>query len=318
MAARILKGDTYISVAQWLDDEGIAPPSAKRAGEVRNLRGGRTRTVSTGVWSQTSVRNVLTSPALKGRYCDASGKVVHQHEGIMDAEAWAELQQAIGSRPSKRGPSNRPKALLTGLIVCHNCGGPMYRIASGTKRADGTVNYCEYYRCKGSDRAPSSCRNSVPVGDIEGWVSDYFEPDGRLAIIPVVECRVVAGDDHGAEIADVKADLAAVDYDAADALDRVAALHAELKKLQARPVAPHRVDLVETGETVGQVWARLDEQGRRRYLLATGLKVEVMSNDDLRQAGKEFRRLAIPADRNVGEIVGRLADILGEVATAAE
>ncbi len=84
MVTRALRGDTYTSIAEWLDESGIS-------------------TVHGGPWSQTSVRTVLASPALKGRYLDADGKVLHRFDGMMASSQWAELQASRDRRPQRRG-----------------------------------------------------------------------------------------------------------------------------------------------------------------------------------------------------------------------
>ena len=59
MVDRAMRGDTYTSIAEWLDESGVS-------------------TVHGKPWSQTSVRTVLSSPALKGRYLNGEGEVTHE------------------------------------------------------------------------------------------------------------------------------------------------------------------------------------------------------------------------------------------------
>jgi hypothetical protein len=214
-------------------------------------------------------------------------------------------------------------ALLTGVIFCGTCGGPMYRTKSKRKRKDGTVRTWFYYRCGGKDRRRSNCRNMIRCELLDGLTHaafctheqlmeaheaagvDVYEANraavealgegGRLtegariyrifSNLIVFEQVVIEGSDHADEIADVEGRLHDLDFDAADYIQRHAQLLAERKRLQGLPVEPTRVEERPTGKTVADVWASLDHAGQRRYLLATGMRVIVTDKHTARMDG---------------------------------
>ncbi|HUJ64664.1 MAG TPA: recombinase family protein, partial [Acidimicrobiales bacterium] len=219
MVDRAIRGDTLLSIAKWLDSEGIEP-------------------VQGGTWHPKSVSQVLRNPALKGRRLDAKGKVQLKYEGIMSAAEWADLQAALNSRPH-RGPVRKETAFLTGSILCDVCGGPMYRMQSKKRRKDGTfyVNPA-YYKCRGSDKERSTCHNMIRQDEIEPWVNQWFTGDGPFASTEIVELVVLNGADHSAEIEDLEADIHALDLDDVVYDRKFTALMTERTRLKELPAEP--------------------------------------------------------------------------------
>jgi site-specific DNA recombinase len=250
MVERALRGDTYRSIGRWLDSEGIEPP-----------KGGR--------WVPTSVINVLRNPALKGRRVHADGRVV-KFEGVLSAARFAELQAALDNRPGRRGPITAKTPMLTGVIECGICGCPMYRSLTVVKGKEYS-----YYVCKGLARDPSRCRNAIKTKDVEDWLDIWFLADGPFADIELVELVTHPGHGHEGEIADIDEEIKLLDPGALDYLKKVTKLHSERQRLVALPKAPTVIEERGTGQTVGEVWGRLDEERRRRYLMAAGIKVKV-------------------------------------------
>jgi hypothetical protein len=56
-------------------------------------------------------------------------------------------------------------------------------------------------------------------------------------------------------------------------VERVKELRAERDRLQALPVVPDRMEYVETGETYGQIWKKLNPDERGPWLRKRGYKV---------------------------------------------
>ena len=168
MVVRALRGDTYTSIAEWLDESGVS-------------------TVHGKPWSQTSVRTVLANPALKGRVLNADGEVTHRFDGPMNAAGWARLQASLDRRPQRRGMITADTALLTGVIFCDQCKGPMYRTKSKRAKKDGTVRTWFYYRCGGLDRRRSDCKNMATLEDIDAYVHEWFTEGGTFADVEIVE-----------------------------------------------------------------------------------------------------------------------------------
>lgn len=254
MVERALRGDTLLSICRWLDGEGAKP-------------------VASATWHPKSVSQILRQPALKGRRLDAKGRVIGKHDGVMSAAEWNKLQAALDARPRRRGPVTSATPFLTSSLVCGLCGGPMYRIRSTTRRNDGSANINSYYRCKGSDRAPSTCRNMVPQGHLEAWVDQWFTNDGPYATTELVETVVTPGRDHSAEVAEVDSELRQLDFDAPNFAKKQKSLLEERSRLKALPAEPSKVEQRPTGRTVREVWQSLTDEDKRRFLQDAGMQV---------------------------------------------
>jgi site-specific DNA recombinase len=275
LVRRATRGDTNLALAKWMDTQ----VACKRIGKEAKGK------LVTG-WTPTSIQGVLANTALRGMVtCSSTQNGVkstwqHHHTPLITNSEWAALQAARASRAvkgHKRG--ERETAMLTGIIFCTKCNGAMYRVSPSTSRADGTKNTIEYYRCKGSDNAPSKCRNMVRLDEVEDFVDRSFRTDAeRFAGREIKEQRITAGDDHATEIADLMTALGQLDPMGDD--DRRAALRDEVRILQGMPVEPSSVELVATGRTVGHYWASLETQAeRRRYLLASKVRVMAVAGE---------------------------------------
>jgi site-specific DNA recombinase len=271
MVDRALRGDTYTSIAEWLDESEVS-------------------TVHGKPWSQTSVRTVLANPALKGRILNKDKEVTYKFDGPMNAAEWDRLQASLDRRPQRRGMITADTALLTSVIFCDRCGGPMYRTKSKRAKEDGTVDTWFYYRCGGLDRKRSVCKNMVRVEDVDAWVDSWFTEEGTFARTEIVETITIPGNDHADEIAENSQEIRELDPDAQNYDEQLTRLRAERARLQSLPSEPAQVTEQPTGKTVGDLWASLDDQERRRFLLAAGMKVHCMSNKTLRAQEDGYRQ----------------------------
>lgn len=250
MIRRALHGDSLQSIADWLDESDAPKPSQN---------GKR--------WYPKSVGDILRSTSLKGKRTTTEGKTVHHHEGIIPAGEWEQLQRVLDN-PNRRGPTNLDGVLLSPSTVrCAVCDGPMYRTVSTNK---GHVTH--YYRCR-----VKQCRNGVNQNTLDAWVDEWFAGDafGRTQ---VMELQTIAGDGTEEEIAEVEAEIRAMDIDDHGSPEHLALL-AERKRLQGLPSAPTEVREVATGQLVRDVWSSLDAVARRRYLQAAGVRVMVRPID---------------------------------------
>jgi site-specific DNA recombinase len=247
-----LDGATLRQVAEWLDDNAPSPQG--------------------GQWLSTSVSQMFRNPILIGRQVDDKGRTIHRVDPIIDRDMWSKIQSRQSARAKTTGKP--PKSLLTGIAVCGHCDGPMYRLASTVKGAKYT-----YYRCHGTDRAPSTCRNMIRLELLDAKVDDRImnTPFGKT---PETELFVVAGSGHEAEIEEVEHDLRDLDYDDPKFLEKQSALLAERKRLQEAPQTPDIVQEIPTGRTTAEVWAELDTDGRREFLLKHKMVVRVTKGEE--------------------------------------
>ena len=165
---------TVYSVTTMLNAEGIPSP-----------RG--------GMWPHQTVRRMLgnaiyTGMAVYGK--EATGKYHHVYNGerragpgrgkrseelicvadihdtIIDQATFSKASAKLTalSRTKRR---RSQKYLLTGMITCGACGGPM----CGRKTSGGTKYEATYYICQNASRTPGSCKTySIQTRLIEGYV----------------------------------------------------------------------------------------------------------------------------------------------------
>jgi hypothetical protein len=99
-----------------------------------------------------------------------------------------------------------------------------------------------------------------------------------------------------------------LDFDSPHYEDRHRSLLVERARLKALPAEPAKVIEHPTGVTVGQVWAGLDDQAKRNYLISAGVQVWVMSNKDLRATpGAEIRYITGDPHKIMGTLAGIVA-----------
>jgi DNA invertase Pin-like site-specific DNA recombinase len=245
--ARYLAGDSLRAVAAWLDSKGIKP-----------RYGGR--------WSPVSVSKVFRNESLTGRRTDRQGHTVLTHKAILDRATWDKLQAELDRKATRKGVMPSGTAMLTGVAVCGHCGGPMYRIQGG--RGGRFV----YYRCHGNARDTSTCKNMVPLAELDAWVDGQM----RSSMGHVTGVTVVPGDGRIAEIERVERDLRNLDFDAPSFPNRQAALLAERKDLMSRPRQAAQVVEEIAPFTVGDLWFLMNPAQRREYLLGCGVTVRAV------------------------------------------
>ena len=173
MYAEYLQRRSVTAVMQELNRQGI-PTKRHAAATGRTYEGGR--------WYKAYVRKILVNPLYLGQVQYRGTRYPGQHEAVIDAATWAQVQGIIGkeARPV-RAP--RQTALLKGLIRCGHCGCAM----TPSSCRDGAKSY-RYYLCSTSHRHGTwTCpTRSVSAGTVETAVVHHFQqllhtPDPLLA-----------------------------------------------------------------------------------------------------------------------------------------
>ena len=123
-----------------------------------------------GAWVPKTLSDVMRNPVLAGRRTDGQGRTILRVPPILDVDTWRKLQAEMDRRATKKGAVRAGSPLLSGVVVCHGCGGPMYRLRAQNTRKDGSKQYNVYYRCWGTDTNPSKCRNMFPLDELDAWV----------------------------------------------------------------------------------------------------------------------------------------------------
>jgi site-specific DNA recombinase len=240
-----------------------------------------------GRWSPTTLAALLRNPVLTGRRKDASGRTILAFEPVLDMETWLAVQAKMDAKAHRRGVAPGDTALLTSVLFCEKCGGPMYRSRStNTSRRSGTV-VTEYYRCHGTLRQRSTCKNMALLELMDVITEAYMAARVRE---PYMEVQVLPGDDHRAELDAIDRELSGLlerlragDADGAEFAAESARLAADRDRVRVLPATGGGVREEETGETIGQHWLTLDTAGKRAYLIETGTRIEAAHHGPRRE-----------------------------------
>ncbi len=282
---RIIAGESANSVCADLNAREV--PTSRDAQRI--LQGKAPRG---GVWQTNQLLRYLRSPTLKGYVLNYPKKgqtgepvIVYGDDGrpvrraaILDDDTWDELQEVIRKSGEGRKTGRRSNAatLLLGVAICAECGG---RLHSETKSRRG-VRY--YYGCERRHYRGCTAR-LIPRLQLDDIMTAAVLAAGDE---PVIEIKRGHGNERetklaevGQAIVDLTTDrymygIVRPNYD-----EMMASLQAEEIRLRATPPEPSHEERVSTGETIGQLWQRLDTQGRRAFLLGTGLKLAVSRDE---------------------------------------
>lgn len=266
---KYLAGMSLADVCVWLDAEGSLSPWSQ--GDGREPK----------PWTTPALNDLFRNESLIGRRVDDAGKTILRHEpllrlddGAPDLAKWNKLQATLSARSKQRGPTGKT-AMLTGIVFCVHCGGPMYRLKSVTRRS-GKPEYVKfYYRCNGKGAQKSTCRNMVPLDELDDAVA-WHMTEGPASGKPTIKVVTILGHNHEDEIAEIERDIRELDHDDPAWLDKATVLRERRGVIKALPAVPDRTEKVKTGRTVAQYWATLTTDATRRaFLLASKTAVAV-------------------------------------------
>lgn len=180
---------------------------------------------------------------------------------VVDAGTLAKAQRCVRARSNKPlgGRPSEVPALL--VLTCGECAGKMYR-----RRG--------VYVCSGSPaNAHPGCGFRVPLDRIDGLVVAALSASTRDEMTTVV----IPAEDHADQVERLRRDRrAALER---DDIEAVTELTAEMRRLEALPVTPERVERVKTGRKVGQKFAAMTRVEMRAELKAW--KVTAYPNERL-------------------------------------
>lgn len=219
-ASRLLAGESLYAITQQWNAEGV--PTVKGA-----------------LWSTTALRTVLLAPRIVGKLVH-KGAVVGPAPwpAILDERTFARVGAVLSSRPP-RARTDR-SYLLSGLLTCGTCGGPLVGRPRSVKRGGGKRGVYIYE--KGQTRRSYGCTSqkgcvnvlAEPVEElvIEGLLATLDGPG--LAQAKRVLATTDADDTDAKMIAEDEAQLEQLGEDFAEGLVPRAAFLAAAKKLEAR------------------------------------------------------------------------------------
>ena len=224
-------------------------------------------------------------------------------EPLISLDEWNQVQALLDSNKSRRTGAKPTKGLLTGLLVCHFCEGPMYYQPS---KARGKLY--RYYQCA------SRKHTAISADDLEDLVErEFLEAFGDE---PIRERVLVPGESHEAELREAVAafdELSATagrmtSVTAKQRLQRqLAALDVKIAKLESAPVREAHYEYQETGQTYRQAWEELDSQGKAAQLAKSGITLAVGIQIDGRRskynAGAFYCHIRVPEGWPMPEVV---------------
>lgn len=243
MADQLIGGMSASAVARGLNDDGI--PAAQ---------GGR--------WTARVVIKIMSRP-----------------ETVLSPEKWAKVQTALGVRAFTI-VNRYDTALLLGTVVCGHCGAPLYANRSGKDKKTGKV--WAYYRDYGGKDGLCKCR-MVPQDKLDEAVTSLLMRE--IGEVELTERRPT-GLDMTAKIRQKDAQI--TELDEAYAAGQVPAraygrMQAKLEADRAELEIQHNPGFVKVpmGVTFRQRWESLDNDGRRAFLLKSGVKVIVITEPEV-------------------------------------
>lgn len=252
------------------------------------------------VWTHATIRDMLDRPIYTG-YLNLVGQLVEgNHEVIIDPETWHMVQAERKRRTDDLPPVG--KYLLTGLLQCGVCGGPVVHLFLNTRG----YKY-EYYACKAQhvrrrDGGKGCSLGYKKVSEINDWVINrlkQFALNPDVVAAELSSIQVSENDDR--IIMDLQAKLKAVDeklerwYDAfeqgmlnpSQLRERIAALEEEKKTLQLRleeldntPNTDRSEMIIDSLQTIGRAWDYLTFEEQQAVLRAAISKVILHKDRD--------------------------------------
>jgi site-specific DNA recombinase len=274
IVAGLLKGRTLWSIVTYLNDNGITTVHGRR-------------------WQPTSLRVLLQSKRLIGIRTHHGTEYEAAWPAILTRETWNHVQRVLEANalPS-RGRVWSKKYLLTGILVCGNCGKLLVGF-SDTETRRGEPTRRRRYFCKrqdpyGRDTGCGKVGRMAPA--VEALVTEMvlyrYDAEGMG--------KAFATATEGTEMADALQDYQATKAGLSELLrdyykernkyarDEMAKLKAELERELAAITA--RMGQIEStralasvpiGQTMREAWANADNDLRRSFITLLVEKVIV-------------------------------------------
>jgi DNA invertase Pin-like site-specific DNA recombinase len=294
MVARYLDGWSLAAIANWLDAAGV-PCSNSRTCKA---------------WDPNIVRKILGSETLIGKRRHGKNRDLHRFKPILDWATWVTLQETLTANSRRRGGlrkgGRKEPAMLTGIAYCLLCGGIMHWRVTVTHNKNGSDYAWAGYRCDGTPKAPSRCRNMISAAELEGRVHEEI---GKLTDIERVTETLVRGEDPQEALDRLRDEADALDpFDPGDDEKR-AELRAKAEEIRLRGRRKDKIERVFTGVSMADHWASLDPQGQRAMLLEDGVRVYAARVDGVLACRLEAESEAyLPLTRQVSPAELRAAE----------
>lgn len=291
IVADVMRGDSVQSIADRLTAEGV-PSSRDRQ---RQLQG---KPVQGAAWSTTTLHRLLESKTLLGytiHQGDADPQVM-KSEPILSASEFRSLQAVLESRKRPKATNRTGNASpLLGIATCFECGSVLHQksqLAKGKRY--------RYYYCPAKPQHGSK----IPAEWLEDELEEAFLDE--LGDAEVHEPVIVPASDHTDELESARMQLETITNAMRKATsqttlevlaEQISELDSRIAELETLPVQPARTEHVPTGRTYAEDWNESGTDARRRLLLDSGIRYEVLVEGRTRTQGGAFKsNLFVPDD----------------------
>ena len=252
--ARAIAGESYRSIAEWLDTEGVKPMRAAKwyDGSVRKLL---RRKVYAGFWNWTLGDKVMTT----------------ESEAVISLTTWDRANKATSRQPIRKPQTHG----YLGSVRCARCeDSPMGIIRN--KGRDGTIVYA-YYRCKGRGANRKGCGNMIRAEVLDQIVHMWTVINGDA---PYCQRKWVDAEDYHDDIRYLTECM----HSAVDAreFDKLPALQVQIDDLlskQEHAEAGHW-EYLETSETIGEHFHNMTYDEQRDELMTHDIRAEKVPDRD--------------------------------------
>lgn len=229
-------------------------------------------------WSPQTVGQIIRCKSMCGRRQDASGNTVLTFEPLVPIDLWNQANAALDTRKSRGPMLIEHKSMLSGVLRCPKCSGPMYLVDPKYSTKGPS------YRCAGRGVIRTSkCRNMISQPAADAWVNAKMLGDHSM----IMKLGPAEGGELRLALDDVMNALRHLpdqgyDWEKEDA--ERANLRLEQTRLtdeiEAAKFAPPK--MVSTEVTHSQMWASLDDDdgAKNKWLRDSGALVTGMAGDD--------------------------------------
>jgi len=188
--ALYLSGQGLRQIAARLNEDGITSPDGLRE------------------WGINTLAYMIRNPVYAGQVPVGGARGPGKHQALVTEEQWQQAQtlRALRLRPR---PAPSRGYLLSGILRCRHCGGPML---GGYRGSRGRADLFYLYRCsQAANRGRAACRGSSVAADrVERLLIEALDRLARQERPRAAIIRVVPADGAAEEIAALEAELADV------------------------------------------------------------------------------------------------------------
>lgn len=257
MADMLLDGESGQAIADWLNARGVRSYYGKN-------------------WSTVQVRRILGNKSLLGVYTDQydeEGNHQRFADPVMTTEKFRKVQARLKATSTGKGVK-RNAWPLSGVLECWECGGDLKGRWSGEKSFKNRYYICG--QCKGKVRG-------LKADLIEPLVHEYYLNElGETEQLEQVYEGSTSTNEQIAETIQAIESLSGLvgSLTSPSALEsiteRIQELDKQLAALQSQGQGPK---WKSTGVLNKDVWEELDDEGKRKHLIKTGIRVRARGID---------------------------------------